>query len=149
MLDLGLEEETAAPVTTAPKKVKAAPKEEMVPLSTVQRMIQEALDARMGGITPDVEEEVKAGEPPPGCSGRKCTIMIDEVEGMSNFEVLGLNGHVLQIKRGEEVDVWEEYVEILRHAVSTSEPTLQEVERGVRRQRNRAAIPWHLIRGAH
>lgn len=136
--DLGIDDVT--PETKAP-----AAEQQMVPLSQVQQMINDAIARFAGGVAADVEEEVKAGEPPPGCSGRKRTIIIEDVEGLPNFEVLGLNGHVIQVKRGEEVEIWEEYVEILRHAVSTFEPTLADVEKGNRITKNRNLIPWRLV----
>lgn len=121
--------------------------EQMVPLSAVQQMINDAIKRTLLELHPEeVDEVVQPGVPPPGCSGRKRTIIIDDVEGMPNFEVLGLNGHVLQIKRGVEVEVWEEYVEILRHAVSSFEPTLDDVKNGRIGIKNRTAIPWRLVR---
>lgn len=129
-LDLGLEE---------------AP-EQMVPLSVVQKMIQDALAARLGELSEEVDSEVAPGEPPPGFSGKKRTIVIEDVEGFPNFEVLGINGHVIKVMRGVEVEVWEEYVEVLRHAVSAFEPTLADVERGNRTVKNRNLIPWRLVR---
>ena len=132
---LGLpEEETAA-------------QESMVPLSTVQKMIQDALAAFADKNAEELEAPVLVGQPPPpGCSGKKRTIIIEDVEGLPNFEVLGLNGHVLKIMRGAEVEIWEEYVEILKHAVSAFEPTLDAINRGNRTVTNRNLIPWRLVR---
>jgi hypothetical protein len=131
-LDLGIEESPQVD-------------EQMVSMSMVRRLIQEALAAQATDLAIDAEEAVAPGEPPPGFSGRKKRIIIEDVEGLPNFEVLGINGHVIKVKRGEEVEVWEEYVEVLKHAVSSFEPTLSDVEKGSRKVRNRNLIPWRLV----
>lgn len=49
----------------------------------------------------------------------KIRIIIDEMAGMKNYEVVGVNGVVYQIKRGVPVDVPPEVVHVLELAKST------------------------------
>lgn len=77
----------------------------------------------------------------------KIRIMIDEVAGMSNYETVGVNGNIIQIKRGVPVWVKPEYVHALENAVMThiekrENPLTGENDTVVRHY---AAIPWRRV----
>lgn len=50
---------------------------------------------------------------------KMATIFIDEEKGKPNFEVVGVNGKMFQIRRGVDVEVPEEVLHVLKNAVGT------------------------------
>jgi hypothetical protein len=80
--------------------------------------------------------------------GRKTVrIMIDDVDGKANNEVVGINGKVYQIRRGEPVEVPLEVLHALENAVQTK--TVQTVDRVtgevVNNYKDSSAIPWRRV----
>ena len=78
---------------------------------------------------------------------KRIKIMIDEVPGMSNYEVVGVNGRVTKIKRGAVVAVLPEVVHALENAKVTSivqkvNKVTGEVEDHVHEF---SAIPWRRV----
>ena len=71
-------------------------------------------------------------------------IIIDQVKGMSNYETVGVNGRIYQIKRGEPVWVPQEVVNVLRDAVMTDTIITRHPITGERVEevRHFSAIPW-------
>jgi hypothetical protein len=95
---------------------------------------------------PEVDEEVSESvEAKP--SEQMVNIMIDEVDGMPNYEVVGVNGYVYKIKRGEKVAVPISVVKILENAIATR--TVQREDRVtgelLNEYRNYSAIPWRRV----
>lgn len=90
-----------------------------------------------------VVDEIASADPNKG----KIRIMIDEIAGMSNYEVIGVNGRVIQIKRGTSVWVGPEYVHVLETALMT------HVEHKVNRmtgeteetRKTFSAVPWRRM----
>ena len=71
-------------------------------------------------------------------------IIIDQVIGMSNYETVGVNGRIYQIKRGEPVYVPQEVVNVLQDAVMTDTIITRHPITGERVEEVRqfSAIPW-------
>ena len=71
-------------------------------------------------------------------------IIIDQVKGMSNYETVGVNGRIYQIKRGEPVWVPQEVVNVLQDAVMTDTIITRHPITGERVEEVRqfSAIPW-------
>ena len=71
-------------------------------------------------------------------------IIIDQVKGMSNYETVGVNGRIYQIKRGEPVWVPQEVVNVLQDAVMTDTIITRHPITGERVEevRHFSAIPW-------
>ena len=71
-------------------------------------------------------------------------IIIDQVKGMSNYETVGVNGRIYQIKRGEPVWVPQEVVNVLQDAVMTDTIITRHPVTGERVEevRHFSAIPW-------
>ena len=129
-LDLGMGEEgevvveeaaETAPAKAAPKKRTAKKK-----LQTEPKEVDEKLDA--------------TSDPNKG----KVRIVIDQVKGMSNYEVVGVNGKIYQIKRGEPVWVPEAVAHVLDNAVMTDTIIDRHPVTGERIERTHtySAIPW-------
>jgi hypothetical protein len=106
----------------------------------------------MTAATAEFDVEMDAIEAP--SKGRKRvpsltptrTIIIDEVEGGENFEVVGVNGKVYQIQRGVEVKVPQEVVEVLRTAVATRFVKVKREDgESDLVPRQHSAIPWRLV----
>jgi hypothetical protein len=78
---------------------------------------------------------------------KKVWIMIDEVPGMSNFETVGHNGSVIQVKRGVPVEVDEKYVHVLELAVQTSITESSDPLTGekVDTTNHFSSIPWRQV----
>ena len=131
-LDLGMgEEDKAAPAKAVPAKAvpaKAAPKKRTAKkkLQTEPKEVDEKLDA--------------TSDPNKG----KVRIVIDQVKGMSNYEVVGVNGKVYQIKRGEPVWVPEAVAHVLDNAVMTDAIINRHPVTGERVEHihTYSAIPW-------
>ena len=123
--DLGIGEPTEAPTSKKPAPKKAAAKE-------------------VKPVVDKVVEEVAPEAPP---KPRKVRIMIDEIAGMSNYEVVGVNGVVYQIKRGVPVEVPPEVVTVLEHAQMTHvEKTMIKFTGEVDEVRKSfSAIPWRRV----
>lgn len=87
-----------------------------------------------------------AGKDADDTSG-KIRIMIDEVAGMSNYEVIGVNGKVWQVKRGEPVWLPPEAVHVLENAVMTDIVVVRNEITGKREEvvKKYAAIPWRRV----
>lgn len=129
-LDLGMGEEgevmaeevaETVPAKAAPKKRTAKKK-----LQTEPKEVDEKLDA--------------TSDPNKG----KVRIVIDQVKGMSNYEVVGVNGKVYQIKRGEPVWVPEAVAHVLDNAVMTDTIIDRHPVTGERVEHihTYSAIPW-------
>ena len=75
------------------------------------------------------------------------TIWIDEVEGLANYETVGVNGKGYQIKRGEPVTVPEAVVEALRNSIATRTIQTRNPVTGVMdyEYRNYSSIPWRKV----
>lgn len=73
-------------------------------------------------------------------------IIIDEVEGQPNYEVVGVNGVVYQIQRGLETLVPASVVEVLRNAIATKYVKVKRAD-GFEdlQKRNLSSIPWRLV----
>ena len=71
-------------------------------------------------------------------------IIIDQIKGMSNYETVGVNGRIYQIKRGEPVWVPQEVVNVLQDAVMTDTIITRHPITGERVEevRHFSAIPW-------
>ena len=71
-------------------------------------------------------------------------IVIDEVPGMNNYEVVGVNGKVYQIKRGTPVEVPPEVVAVLETAQLTHVEQKKNKFTGETEEvvRHFSAIPW-------
>ena len=71
-------------------------------------------------------------------------IIIDQVKGMSNYETVGVNGRIYQIKRGEPVWVPQEVVNVLQDAVMADTIITRHPITGERVEevRHFSAIPW-------
>lgn len=78
---------------------------------------------------------------------QKVRIMIDEVPGMSNYEVVGCNGDVIQIKRGVPVEVEQRFINVLQDAVLTTTEVTKNPVTGEREEKKReySAIPWRRV----
>jgi len=78
---------------------------------------------------------------------QKIRIMIDEVKGMSNYEVVGVNGVVHQIKRGVPVWVDPAVVHVLENAQTTHiEQKVSKITGEIEDQeRTFSAIPWRRV----
>lgn len=77
---------------------------------------------------------------------KRRTIIIDEVEGQPNYEVVGVNGVVYQIQRGLETSVPESVVHVLRNAIATKYVKVRRPD-GFEdlQKRNLSSIPWRLV----
>ncbi len=96
------------------------------------------------GPVVDVKIDVEPTKPAPP---KTIKIMIDAVDGKSNYEVVGVNGKIYQIKRGVPVDVPPEVVEVLKNAVETrlsqsKNPRTGEMEEV---RTDVPAIPWRKV----
>lgn len=71
-------------------------------------------------------------------------IIIDEVPGLSNYEVVGVNGKVYQIKRGVPVTVPPEVVGVLETAQLTNVEQRKNRITGETEEvvRHYSAVPW-------
>lgn len=126
-LDLGLDnaEITDVPAAPAPKKKGPAKTKKAGPA------------VKLTETTPEPEpKEVEAEE--------KVRIIIDEIAGMSNYETVGVNGKMYQIKRGVPVWVPKSVVSVLECAVMTQTEIRRHPVTGERDEitRNFSAIPW-------
>lgn len=128
-LDLGINLDNPPPVEPTKKKVtKKAPKKQTVPVDQVEDL--KVSDGKKEVSMPAKEELVK--------------IIIDEVPGMSNYEVVGVNGTLYQIKRGVPVEVPMGVVYALQDAVMTQVEVRRNPFTGEREEivRHHSAIPW-------
>jgi hypothetical protein len=101
-----------------------------------------AIESTVAPAVPDEDEPVALPKVPE----RKRTIVIDEAEGQSNFEVVGVNGVIHQIQRGIPVEVPESVVHVLRNAVGTRWVQTQNADgsQGLV-PRQYSTIPWRLV----
>lgn len=74
-------------------------------------------------------------------------IFVDEVEGMPNFEVVGVNGVVYRIKRGEVTSVPAAVVHVLKNAIATRTIQTRDPITGMKKEefRNYSPIPWRKV----
>ena len=115
--------------------------------------MNDEFDDILGGPAPEPEkaEPEKKGpsrskkEPTPKAEKRR-KIIIDEVEGQPNYEIVGVNGTIYQIRRGEEMEVPESVVEVLRNAIASKYVTVKRSD-GFEdlQKRNLSSIPWRLV----
>lgn len=99
-----------------------------------------------GGSAPAVD--VPSGAAVKGGAVRYL-VEIDEQEGMTNSQEVGVNGKVYQIKRGEPVEINEECMEVLRNSVA--ERIVQtDTGHGVESRRQKyTAVPYRVLREIH
>lgn len=95
----------------------------------------------------EFELNLETEEQPKPAAPKKIRIMIDEVAGMSNYEVIGVNGDVIQVKRGVPVEVEAKYVHALENAQMThvekvKNPLTGEMDEVVK---HFSAIPWRRV----
>lgn len=123
-LDLGI----APP--SEPKK-KSGRKKQAVPAAQVEDLV--VTNGKKEVPLPRGEERVQ--------------IIIDEVPGMSNYEVVGVNGTLYQIKRGVPVWVPMGVVYALQDAVMTQTEIRRHPVTGEREEivRHHSAIPWRRV----
>jgi hypothetical protein len=78
---------------------------------------------------------------------KKVWILIDEVPGMSNFETVGHNGTIIQVKRGVPVEVDEKFMHVLELAVQTAITESADPLTGekVETMNNFSSIPWRQV----
>ena len=124
-LDLGLDDSMIEDVPVAPAPKKKGP-------------------AKIKKAGPAVKLTEKAPEPKEDEVEDKVRIIIDEVAGMSNYETVGVNGKMYQIKRGVPVWVPKAVVSVLECAVMTQTEIRRHPVTGERDEitRNFSAIPW-------
>ena len=119
--------------------------------------LDDLLDIEVPATAPSVEEEpvLPQAAPQPAKVSENITedtrkaddrvrIIIDQVKGMSNYETVGVNGRIYQIKRGEPVYVPQEVVNVLQDAVMTDTIITRHPITGERVEevRHFSAIPW-------
>lgn len=135
-LDLGLDLEAAAPqpLPERPPKQKRQVKKKATPPppQQVEDLVVEEDEEDAAPAVPK-EERVK--------------IVIDEVPGMSNFEVVGVNGTLYQIKRGVPVEVPIGVMYALQDAVMTQTEIRRNPITGEREEivRHHSSIPWRRV----
>lgn len=127
-LDLGLDLTDPAPVEPPKKK---GPKKQTASVDQVEDLV--VTNGKKEVPMPAKEERVK--------------IIIDEVPGMSNYEVVGVNGTLYQIKRGVPVEVPMGVVYALQDAVMTQTEIRRHPVTGEREEivRHHSAIPWRRV----
>ena len=89
----------------------------------------------------------KAKAAPKKKVAKKVWIMIDEVPGMSNFETIGHNGDIIQVKRGVAVEVEVRFMHVLELAVQTAITESADPVTGekVETMNHFSAIPWRQV----
>jgi len=124
-LDLGLDSAEITDVPAAPAPKKKGP-------------------AKTKKAGPAVKLTETSPEPKEAEAEDKVRIIIDEIAGMSNYETVGVNGKMYQIKRGVPVWVPKSVVSVLECAVMTQTEIRRHPVTGERDEitRNFSAIPW-------
>lgn len=131
-LDLGINLDNPPPVEPPKKKVtKKATKKQAAPVDQVEDL--KVTNGKKEVLMPAKEERVK--------------IIIDEVPGMSNYEVVGVNGTLYQIKRGVPVEVPIGVMYALQDAVMTQTEIRRNPITGEREEivRHHSSIPWRRV----
>ena len=129
-------------VPAAPKAEKAAKKTAKAGAG-ISKKKQEMIDRIMAATDEELDEPMGAIRIDE--KTRKIRIIIDEMAGCKdNYEAVGVNGVVYQIKRGVPVEVPPEVVHVLELAIAThieqkKNPYTGELEETERRY---SAIPW-------
>jgi hypothetical protein len=79
------------------------------------------------------------------------TINIQHVEGQPEYEVIGVNGEVLQLQRGESVpNIPEAYVNVLRQAITEKLFTRTDSEGKEHHDWKKvSAIPFSIVEGPY
>lgn len=118
------------------------------------------VDAKMDAIARKAEAEQKQKLPKvkadvilnekksmPPAKDKLVRIMIDEVQGMSNYETVSPNGKVYKIKRGVPVEVPQEVVNALELCVMTHIEERRNPVTGEREEIKKtfSAIPWRKM----
>lgn len=138
--DLDLGDEQVADVTTAAKvpKKKAAPKKAAPKKAAPEPEVVEEVEV------PEEDKWIIRGKDRIEPRSRWSTIMIDEVQGLNNFEVVGVNGRVYQMKRGVPVKVPQEVIHALQNAqLEIIEQKFNERTGKVEETKHYASsIPW-------
>lgn len=117
--------------------------------------LDDLLNIEVPATAPSVEEEPVMTQAAPAKVSENITegtentddrvrIIIDQVKGMSNYETVGVNGRIYQIRRGEPVWVPQEVVNVLQDAVMTDTIITRHPITGERVEevRHYSAIPW-------
>jgi hypothetical protein len=73
-------------------------------------------------------------------------IWVDAVEGMPNYQEVGVNGEIFKIMREIEVAVPPSVVEVLRNSIGTRLVDTPHPAGGItRRKQQFSTIPWRLV----
>ena len=120
---------TAPSVTEEPVLPQSAPAKK-----TRSKKVEQAQPAK---VSENITEDTRKADD-------RVRIIIDQVKGMSNYETVGVNGRIYQIKRGEPVYVPQEVVNVLQDAVMTDIIITRHPITGERVEevRHYSAIPW-------
>lgn len=135
-LDLGLGDD-GDDVQSEPEVVAAEPEKKAAPKKRTAKKKPQTEPK-------EVDEKLDATSDP---NKGKVRIVIDQVKGMSNYEVVGVNGKIYQIKRGEPVWVPEAVAHVLDNAVMTDTIIDRHPITGERVERTHtySAIPWRRV----
>jgi hypothetical protein len=102
-------------------------------------VIEKGTELIVNADTVDDEEEIDGGQ--------MYGIVIDEVEGRPNFEVVGINGKVWKIQRGVEAVVPGSVLEVLNNAVAERIVQTHNPQGGVDSRRQKySAVPFRVMR---
>ena len=154
--DLGLETEAEVGIKVDEPKAKAAGKKSAkkreTAAETQARLRKEIKDELLQDLLSDpklrevIQAPIEVDETPDMSLVKKgyIPIIIDEVPGMNNFEVVGVNGIAYQIKRGVPVPVPPEVIHVLENAVATHIEQKFDRRTGeyVEVIHHSSAIPW-------
>jgi len=126
--DLGLNDDLDTKLEAVPPKASKAKKKAVRSVPVVEEVEEVEED--------EIPEEVPVSP--------KTRIIIDEVPGLNNYEVVGVNGKVYQIKRGVPVMVPREVVAVLETCLMTNVEHRKNKITGEPEEviRHYSAIPW-------
>ncbi len=146
-LDLGTGDELEDVLKDTAPAAQAAPE-----VDTESDAFKAAVAAQVAAMRKEEEEfvpkvDVILEDAAPNSKEDKIAIMIDEVEGMPNYEPVGVNGKIYQIKRGVKVNVPASVVHVLENAIATR--TVQSTDQAtgelISTARDYSAIPWRRV----
>lgn len=92
----------------------------------------DSLNLDLTGAAPEPKEPFQAQfyKGKPEYAGPFYTINIAHVEHLPDFEVIGVNGEVLQIRRGENVhNIPQAFIEVLQNAIASRQVKHQNTDR--------------------
>ena len=87
----------------------------------------------------------------PEYAGPFYTINIASVEYLPEFEVIGVNGEVLQIRRGEDVpNIPEAFIKVLKNAIASRQVTKRNPDGTEYNEwQPHPAIPYQIVEGPY